>query len=268
MNWPWHTRVLLALASGLALALSFPNFNLSLLAWISIGLLVLASYRARPAVAPLYGFLHALVFYPICLTWIDVVVRQYGEVPSLIAAGLLALIAIAGGIILALFSLGSCAGVAQERTSWPASLAPCLWVTLEFARAHLPIIGFPWNLAGYAASGSLGLLQFATRNRNLWPELPRRGLWRAACVRNHFGAAARVEDSDFRDRRADFRGRWRKPPCPFSEPALRRPLGPDEFSAIVRVSPGLDAHACARSGPIGAHQRGRGDEGAGTDRVA
>ena len=158
MNWPWHTRVLLALASGLALALSFPNFNFSLLAWISIGLLVLASFRAKPAVAPLYGFLHALVFYPVCLTWIDVVVRQYGDVPSLTAAGLLGLIAIAGGIILAIFSLGI-ALASRKSAALACMLAPCLWVTLEFARAHLPIIGFPWNLAGYAASGSLGLLQ-------------------------------------------------------------------------------------------------------------
>src|SRR5579863_1099121 len=161
MNWPWHTRVLLALASGLALALSFPNYSLSLLAWISIGLLVMASFQARPVVAPLYGFLHALVFYPVCLTWIDVVVRQYGDVPSLTAAGLVALIAIAGGIILAVFSLG--VALASRRSAALAcALAPCLWVTLEFARAHLPIIGFPWNLAGYAASGSLGLLQVAS----------------------------------------------------------------------------------------------------------
>lgn len=161
MNWSWHTRVLLALASGLALALSFPNFNLSLLAWISIALLILASFEAKPTVAPLYGFLHALVFYPVCLTWIDVVIRQYGDVPSLIAAGLLGLMAIAGGIILALFSLGI-ALASRKNAALACVLAPCLWVTLEFARAHLPIIGFPWNLAGYAASGSLGLLQFAS----------------------------------------------------------------------------------------------------------
>ncbi len=32
-------------------------------------------------------------------------------------------------------------------------------MTLEFGRTHLPIIGFPWNLTGYAASGNLALLQ-------------------------------------------------------------------------------------------------------------
>src|SRR5271154_4315607 len=101
MNFSWYTRVLLALASGLTLALSFPNYNLPLLAWISIGLLVLASFRARPAVAPVYGLLHGLVFYPVCLPWIDVVVRQYGNVGFWTSAGLLALIGIAGGIICA-----------------------------------------------------------------------------------------------------------------------------------------------------------------------
>jgi apolipoprotein N-acyltransferase len=158
MNFRWHTRVLLALASGAALALSFPNYNLSLLAWVAIGLLVLASWRARPPVAPVYGFLHALVFYPICLTWIDVVVRQYGNVEFWTAAGLLLLIGIAGGIICAVFSWGV-ALASRRSAAFACALAPCLWVALEFARAHLPIIAFPWNLAGYAASGSLALVQ-------------------------------------------------------------------------------------------------------------
>src|SRR5205807_8933049 len=39
---------------------------------------------------------------------------------------------------------------------------PFLWVTFEFARGHLPEIGFPWNLLGYPASANLGLLQLAT----------------------------------------------------------------------------------------------------------
>ncbi len=72
MSFRWHTRALLALGSGAALALSFPNYNLSLLAWISVGMLVLASCGARPLASPLYGFLHGLVFYPIGLPWIDV----------------------------------------------------------------------------------------------------------------------------------------------------------------------------------------------------
>jgi apolipoprotein N-acyltransferase len=161
MSYSWYTRFLLAIASGATLALSFPNYHFYLLAWISVGLLILASYRARLVVAPLYGFVHALVFYPLCLTWIDVVVHQYGDVPSLIAAALVMLIATAGGIICAVFSWG--VALASKRgPRWACALAPFLWVTLEFARTHLPIIGFPWNLTGYAASGNLALVQLTT----------------------------------------------------------------------------------------------------------
>jgi apolipoprotein N-acyltransferase len=161
MNFSWYTRVLLALASGLTLALSFPNYNFSLLAWISVGLLVLASYRARPVVAPLYGLLHGLVFYPVCLPWIDVVVQQYGGVGPWTSAGLVALIGLAGGVICAISSWGV-AIASRKGAVLACAVAPFLWVALEFARAHLPIIAFPWNLAGYAASGNLPLLQLTT----------------------------------------------------------------------------------------------------------
>jgi apolipoprotein N-acyltransferase len=161
MNYSWHTRLLLALASGATMALSFPNYNLWLLAWISVGLLILASYGARLAVAPLYGFLHSLVFYPMCLTWIEVVVHQYGNVPPPLAAGLVLLIAILFGMICAVFSWGVALG-SRTGPAFACALAPFLWVALEFARAHVPIIGFPWNLAGYAASGNLALLQLTT----------------------------------------------------------------------------------------------------------
>jgi apolipoprotein N-acyltransferase len=158
MNYSWHTRLLLAVASGATLALSFPNYNLSLLAWISVGLLILASYGARPVLAPLYGFVHALLFYPLCLTWIDVVVHQYGNVPPLMAAGLVLLIAVMFGVISAVFSW-AVALASKKGPAFACTLAPFLWVALELIRTRLPIIGFPWNLAGYAASGNLALVQ-------------------------------------------------------------------------------------------------------------
>jgi apolipoprotein N-acyltransferase len=158
MNLSWHTRALLALGSGAALALSFPNYNLSLLAWISVGMLVLASCGARPLASPLYGFLHGLVFYPIGLPWIDVVMQQYGGVDPWTSAGILGLMGIAGGIVCSVFSWGV-ALASRKSNALACALAPFLWVTLEFGRTHLPIIGFPWNLTGYAASGNLALVQ-------------------------------------------------------------------------------------------------------------
>src|ERR1700751_5937974 len=76
MTFSRQTRVLLALGSGIALALSFPDYNLTLLAWISIGMLVLASIGAPPREAPLYGFLHAFVFFLMSRRWLAKVCRK------------------------------------------------------------------------------------------------------------------------------------------------------------------------------------------------
>ena len=161
MHFNWYTRALLAIASGVVLALSFPNYNFSLLAWIAVGLLTLASYRATISVSPLYGLLNGLAFFPMSLPWMDVVMRQYGDVGPWTSAGILALVALVGGLLTAVFSLG--VAIASRKSRLLACLlAPCLWVTMEFARAHLPIIAFPWNLIGYAASGNLSLLQLTT----------------------------------------------------------------------------------------------------------
>ncbi|MGH9690274.1 MAG: apolipoprotein N-acyltransferase [Candidatus Acidiferrales bacterium] len=166
MTLPRYARPVLALASGVALALSFPNYNLPFLAWISVGMLFLASFGARPRVAPLYGLLHGLVFYPLCVPWIDTVMRQYGSVDSVAAAGILALLTVALSIFPVIFSWGiafvSRDGGSSRSRVLACWLAPFLWVALEFARTHLILGGFPWNLTGYAASGSLSFVQLTT----------------------------------------------------------------------------------------------------------
>ncbi len=74
-----RTRFLLALGSGLALALAFPNYNLPVFAWFAITLLMLASIGARPWEAALCGFLHGAVCYPVMLPWFYTVMRVYGN---------------------------------------------------------------------------------------------------------------------------------------------------------------------------------------------
>ena len=161
MDFPWYTRVLLAVASGLALALAFPNYNLPLLAWLALVPLILAASGARPRTAPLYGLLFGLVFYPVCLVWMDVVMRQYGDVDAWTSAGILGLVGIAGGILCAIFSWGV-ALASRKGPLLACALAPFLWVAVEFLRGNLPIIAFPWNLIGYAASGNLAFVQLAS----------------------------------------------------------------------------------------------------------
>jgi apolipoprotein N-acyltransferase len=155
------TRALLAVSSGATLALSFPDYNLWPLAWFSVGMLVLASVGAHRGESPLYGFLHGVVFYPVCVPWIDTVMRQYGNLDPWTSAGILGLMAVAGGLLCSVFSWGI-ARASRKSIALACVLAPFLWVTLEFIRTHLPYIGFPWNLTGYAAIKSLALLQITT----------------------------------------------------------------------------------------------------------
>src|SRR6202142_3119243 len=165
MTLPRYARFLLAIASGTALALSFPNYNLSFLAWAAVGMLVLAAFQARPWEALFYGFVHGVVFYPLSVPWIDTVMHQYGNVDPWLSAGILGLLSVAFAIFPAVFACGI---AFVSRNSPPGQnrlfacvLAPFLWVAIEVGKTYLILGGFPWNLTGYAASGSLGLVQLA-----------------------------------------------------------------------------------------------------------
>jgi apolipoprotein N-acyltransferase len=161
MNLPRYARVLLAIGSGAALGLAFPNYNFYLLAWVALGLLVLASAGAPLKEAPLYGFLHGQVFYPVCLPWVDTVMRQYGNIDPWIAAAFVGFIGLVGGLICTMFSTG--VALASRRSKLLAcAIAPFLWTALEYFRTNIPIIGSSWDLSGYPAAHNLALLQITS----------------------------------------------------------------------------------------------------------
>jgi apolipoprotein N-acyltransferase len=161
MKFPRYARVLLAMGSGVALGLSFPNYNLYLLSWIAMGMLVLASCGAALREAPLYGFLHGQIFYPVCLPWVDTVMRQYGNIDPWIAAAFVGMIGFIGGLICTIFSTG--VALASKKSNLLACLlAPFLWTSLEYFRTNIPIIGSSWDLSGYPAAHSLALVQITS----------------------------------------------------------------------------------------------------------
>jgi apolipoprotein N-acyltransferase len=161
MKLPRYARVLLAIGSGAALGLAFPNYNFYLLAWVAMGMLVLASAGAPLKEAPLYGFLHGQVFYPVCLPWVDTVMRQYGNIDPWIAAAFVGLIGFIGGLICTVFSTG--VALASRKSKLLAcAIAPFLWTSLEYFRTNIPIIGSSWDLSGYPAAHSLALLQITS----------------------------------------------------------------------------------------------------------
>ena len=153
-------RLLLAFASGTALSFAFPPFNLGLLAWIAVALLLGISLGVPRRIALLCGFAHGVAFYLFGLPWIYTVMRVHGGLDRFEAGGVFAAMIAALALFPAAFAF-AVAQLARHSRSRALAASPFLWVTLELARRHLPALGFPWNLLGYAGALHLGLLQLA-----------------------------------------------------------------------------------------------------------
>ena len=154
-------RAALALGSGAALALAYPDYNLPLLGWVAVAGLMFCSLGAGLRQAAACGLLFGLTFYTLTLPWIYTVLREYGPLPAWQAAALLILLALAASFFCAFFA-ALLAWLSRRSERLALLAAPFLWVALEFLRTHLPDIGFPWNLLGYTASGNMALLQITS----------------------------------------------------------------------------------------------------------
>ena len=193
MNLPRYARVLLAIGSGVALGLAFPNYNLYLLAWIAMGMLVLACCGAPLKEAPLYGFLHGQVFYPVCLPWVDTVMRQYGNIDPWIAGAFVGLIGFVGGLICMAFSTGRGAGVEEKQIAGLRAGAVSVDRAGIFPHEysdHWLVVGFV-GLSGRAQHGAAA---DHVGDRNLRIVFSDCGVRFAAGLRGAGRHAARVED--------------------------------------------------------------------------
>ncbi len=158
MNFSRTVRLLLALASGIALALAYPSFNIPLLGWIAPALLIVAVLGERPRYAFLLGSAQGAAYFGLSLPWFYTVMRQYGPLPEIQAGAVFALVI----IVMSVFHAAFAAAVAWLAKISPANAciaAPFLWVAMEFATMHMPAIGFPWDLLGYVAAGNIVFVQ-------------------------------------------------------------------------------------------------------------
>ena len=160
MNLSRTVRLLLALASGVALALAYPFYNLPLLGWFAPGLLILAIVGERPFFAFLLGLLQGAAYYGMTVPWIYTVLRQYGPLPVIQAAFVFGLLIAATSLFHAAYA-AAIAWISRFGPGRACLAAPLLWVAMEFGMTNLPAIGFPWNLLGYVAAGNLALVQIA-----------------------------------------------------------------------------------------------------------
>lgn len=151
---PWVSAVL----TGVLLALSFPKSGLSILAWMAFLPLLYAIRGASPQRSFKLAFLSGFVAYSGVFYWLNIVMTTYGKLPLLISCTLTLLMA----AYLALYYAAAIGltRLAEEYSLPPLVTFPVLWVTLEYARAHL-LTGFPWASLGYTQYRTLPLIQIA-----------------------------------------------------------------------------------------------------------
>ena len=148
-----------SLATAILLVLSFPNFDLSFLAWIAlVPLLVILIRRPNPLRALILGWVAGSVFFYASCYWLTYSMIHYGGLPTWLAYLLLIPAALTAGIFPALFSVG----IAQLIKRWNTRsilFAPFVWAACEWFR--LGVTGQLWNAIGYSQAYHPSLIQTA-----------------------------------------------------------------------------------------------------------
>jgi apolipoprotein N-acyltransferase len=154
-------RILLSLGAGLALALSFPEYNFPVIGWISLAGLIFASLDAGVGEAALCGFVYGLAFYFFDIPWVGTVLWKYAPMPWWQAQGVLTLLVMALSGFIASFS-ALLAWMAKRSVALALIAAPFVWIVLELWRTRMPQIAFPWDMLGFVAAHSLAVMQIAS----------------------------------------------------------------------------------------------------------
>lgn len=136
----------LVLGGGVVWALAFGERGMVIVPWLALAPLLLLLGRPRPV---RLGFLWGLVTWCAAIPWIVHVLHVFGELPWIVAALCLVLLAAYLALFPALFAGLGAILWRRGGIALPLLALPALWVALEWLRTHL-FSGFPWNLAGYA----------------------------------------------------------------------------------------------------------------------
>ncbi len=151
---------LIAVGSGVALALAYPRPDWEGTAWVALApVLALALLRPpRPALG--WGWLAGFVFFLLLLRWLNFTFQVYSAIPWPLIWLPTALLAAYCGLYVGLVA-GAVAWIAGRRgPSRALAVAPFLWVAAEWVRGHL-LGGFPWGTLGYSQYLQLPVIQIA-----------------------------------------------------------------------------------------------------------
>ena len=151
-------RGCLAIASGILIALSFPNPGLSFLVWIALIPLMIALEESSPREAFRIGLTCGITAYAVILYWLNIVFTQYGHLPWSVSIPVYLLLvfwlALFYGLSTFIARIGELAGIKAAFT------LPVAWVAFDFIRSFL-FSGFAWAMLGHSQFRTLPLIQIA-----------------------------------------------------------------------------------------------------------
>ncbi len=149
---------LLAILSGVLVALSFPKTGFSFLAWFALIPLLVAMEGLSRRAAFRIGFTCGFVAYIGILYWINIVITRYGHLPWVVSIplylALSAWLALFYGFATLVARYGERAGLKRVFT------LPVCWVACDYLRSFL-LTGFPWAMLGHSQYRTLPLIQIA-----------------------------------------------------------------------------------------------------------
>jgi apolipoprotein N-acyltransferase len=157
---PFARAELLAVASGILLALSFPKFGHGAVAWIALVPLLVALAGARSTSHGFrLGYLTGAVSSLGIVYWTSLVVVQYGGLSMPMGIAVMGLLCLALALFPCVF--GWVTALLVRTWGLPALLAaPLVWVAMEILRSHT-LFNFAWCLLGYSQHAFLPAIQVA-----------------------------------------------------------------------------------------------------------
>lgn len=148
----------LSIASGILIALSFPNPSLSFLAWVALIPMLIALEESSPRQAFRIGLTCGIAAYAFILYWLNIVFTQYGHLPWAVSIAVYLLLvlwlAMFYGLSTSIARLGELVGIKAAFT------LPVAWIAFDFIRSFL-FSGFAWAMLGHSQFRTLPLIQIA-----------------------------------------------------------------------------------------------------------
>lgn len=150
----------LALLTGGLLTLSFPGWEISILAWVALAPLLVAAARERSGARSFgLGLVGGTLFFYASSWWLTFSPINYGGFSAWLAYGLLLVPTIVSGLFIGLFAL-IVHFVVKRYGPTGMLTAPVVWVATEWLRLQLTGIG--WNFLGYSQSFQPAMIQSAS----------------------------------------------------------------------------------------------------------